>query len=199
MSTITKYLDEIAVECAKLGIDLKRDMLPGITLDRAAKVAKDLQFDLPNEIIELYLWKNGVRLEGQSCENRMIPRFYVRPLEQCVHTTKILISGIHEPNSQWRAKWFSVFEDLAGDYLAINCKAGDIDYGKIFSVEELVEPFPAFLSLEVMLYSVLECYRSGAYFIDEDGLLAEDDEIADPIYRRFNCGLSPCYWKKELH
>jgi cell wall assembly regulator SMI1 len=195
MSTITQYLNEISEECAKLGINLDANMFPGATLAQVAEATRKLQFDLPGEVIELYVWRNGVRLNGQSSEMRIFPRFYLRPLEQSIQTTQTLVSTINEPTSQWRANWFSLFEDLAGDYLAINAVPNDSDFGKIFSVEELVAPFPAFWSMETMLYSILECYKSGAYFIDE-GLLVEDPDVSEPIYRRLNKGLSPCYWKK---
>jgi hypothetical protein len=80
---------------------------------------------------------------------------------------------------------------MAGDYFSIQTCQQSGSYGRIFALQEALDPYPAFWSFATMLLSILECYKSGAYFLDDDGFLDEHREVSDPIYRNFNNELSP--------
>ncbi len=191
MSAITNHLYEISVAASKLGIDLASNMNPAATPEEIESETKELPFQLPSEVLDLYRWKNGVLLRGQQCETRMVPRFYFMPLQRSVASTRFRISTVGSDYSEWRKSWYSLCEDLAGDHYALEVSRGEESCGRIYSVQGVRDPFPAFWSFEMMLRSILECYRQGAYYIDEDGCLDEDVEICDPICRQFNNGLSP--------
>ncbi len=193
MSKITHHLLEIEVEASKLGVDLAANMNPPSTAGQVAAATKRMGIELPNEILDLYRWKNGVRLNGQPWEIRMFPRFYFLSLERSIETTNLLVATVGEKYSGWQDSWFALCSDLGGDYYAINTARIDETFGRVFSIQEECVPFAAFWSFETMLRSVLECYRAGAYYLDEDGLLQEDKEKAGQIYRQFNKGLSPYY------
>ena len=191
MSNIISLLDAINIEAKQLGFDPAANMHPGLTRDQIKEVSRRLPFELPADVIEIYHWRNGVRLEGQHCEYRLFPRYCLRTIEESVQTTQLLISLADDPLIRWRHSWFGLFEDLAGDCLACETNRSG-EFGRIFASES--EIIPAFWSVETMLTSVLECYRAGAYFLDDVlGYLTEDEEISDVIYRRFNRGLSPHY------
>jgi cell wall assembly regulator SMI1 len=192
MSRIRPMLEEIATRALAIGINCAGNMNPGITLAEAKSVCQDLPYELPQDVIELYLWRNGVRLEGQSFEMRIVPKFYFRSIEVSIETTTAFACRADDPEMQWKPSWFCLCTDLGGDCLSLETNRSE-QFGRIFAVTEIAEPFPAFWSFDTMLLSILECYRAGVYFLDEDGTLAEDYEPADSIYRRFNHGLSPHY------
>jgi cell wall assembly regulator SMI1 len=154
MSEIAKYLREMADEAFKLGIDLESNMNAAVSPEQIAIGTKELPFELPPEILELYLWKNGVRLDGKPQEIRMFPRFYFLPFQRCIETTQILISTVGKTHCQWQTSWYALCADLAGDYYAVNAAPGGGAFGRIFSVQEETEPFPAFWSFETMLLSI---------------------------------------------
>jgi cell wall assembly regulator SMI1 len=191
MSAITTYLTQIMDEAHKLGVDIEGNMYPGASIEEIKKATRALPFDLPEDIVELYLWRNGVRLKGQSCEFRIFPRLLFQSINVSVETTRILISSSDEPLVRWRKTWYSLATDLAGDYYALDATRDGQARGRIFAVMEATDPYPAFWSFEAMLLSVLECYRMGTYFLDESGFLGEDREMSDTIYRAINRGLSP--------
>src|SRR5271154_1617594 len=105
MSEITKHLYEITVAASRLGIDLESNMNPGATPEQIENETKELQFELPSEVLDLYRWKNGARLEGQRRDFRMFPRFYFLPLQRSIETTRILISTVGKTHSQWQKSW----------------------------------------------------------------------------------------------
>jgi hypothetical protein len=191
MSAIEACLDQIAVEGLKLGIDVKAHMYPGLRPTDIAALVKPLPFKLPPEVIDFYLWQNGVRLEGQTCEIGMFPRLYFPSLARCVETTQILVSTVDRPLSQWKKSWYSLCEDFAGEYYALNSDRQEEVFGRVFAVGTLHNPFPAFWSFQTMVQSVLECYKAGAYYLDRKGFLREDLEKCHGIYRALNRGLSP--------
>jgi hypothetical protein len=191
MTKISSLLDQIAKEALRLGIDVDKDMHPGLSQEEQLEATRALPFPLPMEIGELYSWKNGVRIEGQRSEIRIFPEFYFVPIDRCVSTTTTLISLVERPENQWNRAWLSIADDLFGDHLAMNAITGERDFGRIFMLSYLSDPFPAFWSFEAMLAAILECYRAGAYFLDEDGFLEERTEISKTIYEELNHGLSP--------
>ena len=189
MSNIISLLDAINSEAKKLGFDPAANMHSGVTLDRIAEASRELPFELPTEVVEIYRWRNGVKLGGRHGEIRLFPRCYLRSSEESIHATQEFILLANDPLMAWRPSWFRLFDDLCGDCYAIETSR-TAEFGRIFAKEMGV--FPAFWSIETMLTSVLECYRAGAYFLDDElGDLTEDEDISDAIYRRFNRGLSP--------
>jgi cell wall assembly regulator SMI1 len=191
LSSIKNYLSEIAIEALKLKIDLESCMFPGATQAYIGSVAKDLPFELPVGILELYYWKNGAKLEARKGETRFFPGFQFLPFERSVMDTRLFLSALPAAEIFWRKSWFSLCSDLAGYYYAVDAGHSDGTFGVVYSIQDLIEPFPAFSSFDAMLHSILECYRAGAYYLDEDGYLEDDEKRCDDIYKKYNNGLSP--------
>lgn len=193
MSEIGTILNSISQQAREIGLDVEAYMNPPAAIGEINRAASTLTFSLPSNVVDFYQWKNGVRLEGQTCEYRMFPRFVFPSLKEAVETTKALVAAADDPEIQWHKSWFALATDLAGDYLAIQAGQESGNYGTIFAIQQAVDPYPAFWSFEAMLLSILECYKSGAYFLDADGFLDEQSELSDPIYRAHNYGLSPLH------
>ncbi|HWD21488.1 MAG TPA: SMI1/KNR4 family protein [Verrucomicrobiae bacterium] len=189
MSRIIVTLDEIAKEARKMGVDIESNLNPGATEKQMSNSLARLPLALPDEILDLYRWHDGVR-ERRISDARIFPRFLFPSLEDCIDTTKELCSVAGDPEIRWRASWFYLCEDLAGDYYALETNP-KVASGHIWFVSFGADPFVAFWSFETMLLSILECYKSGAYFLDADGFLDEQSELSNSIYRAHNCGLSP--------
>jgi len=196
MSTTTDILEEIADEAKKLGIDVRRNTYPGATQEQLSGALKKLPFRVPLEVLELFTWRNGVRLTGQPGEIRIFPRFVWRSVELSVKATLGLVSASNDPQVRWQRSWFALLTDLFGDYYAVDADISPSSYGRIWSLQDGTDPFPAFWSFETMLVSTLECYKAGVFSL-EGGLLVDDEAAAEPIYRRLNRGLSP-YSDKRL-
>ncbi len=190
MNDVKVILQAIAIEAQKLGSEVEKYMHPAASENEIEKSINELPFDLPPNIVDLYRWRDGVRLNEQDCEFRMFPKFMFRPINIAVETTLTLVGAAADPELQWRDSWYGLATDLMGDYFAVETARGE-NYGRIFSVQQTHDPFPAFWSFITMLQSILECYKAGAYFIDDSGLLDERRELSDSIYRALNQGLSP--------
>lgn len=199
MSRCTEMLDQIAEEAKRIGINVKEHTYPGATQRQIADAVGKLPFQIPPEVLELFLWRNGVRLAGQASEIRIFPRFVWRSIDLSVKTSLKLISASNDPEVRWRKTWYCLATDLAGDYYALDADRAGENYGRIFVITCAADPYPAFWSFEAMLASVLECYRMRAYFLDESGELTENREMSDTIYRAINNGLSPHRLESKQH
>lgn len=191
MSNISATLDEIVREASKIGIPLGLSLCAGVEISYIEARAAELPFGFPSEVYELYTWRNGTLINEQPYEISFVPKYLFMPLDEAVEVTQTFITLSKNSKSQWQPEWFCLFADTGGGYYTINTNAGDADFGRIFTFTEMWGARPVFWSVEQMAQAVLQCYRSGAYFLDADGFLEERHEVSDLIYRMYNHGLSP--------
>ena len=99
MSTLTEALESISAWFQKHFPD-SQALQPGLSYETIQKEVSNLPFELPTEINELYLWRNGGRLNFlpyPKGEHEEIPTFL--SLEEAVTTAK-----------DWDNGWFPLFE-----------------------------------------------------------------------------------------
>jgi cell wall assembly regulator SMI1 len=187
VSNIIATLEEIAAQALKIGMDMKSSTNPGATSMQIKGVLDRLPFRLPEGVIDFYRWRNGVQ-QARLCD-ALFPNYVFPPLEACVEETLSFIALSDSPEVVWRRSWFSFCTDLCGDGFGVDSKSGE-PFGVIWAMK-FGEAFPGFHSVHTMFESILECYKSGAYFLNKNGLLEERRELSDSIYRALNHGLSP--------
>lgn len=191
MSDVVSYLNQILEEAEKIGIVAKKHLNPGLSSESIEELVAVLPFSLPRDIAEFYRWHNGMRLDGQKCEFRLLPGKIFEPLEDAIQRTQALLSVAGDPSVRWSQTWYSLCTDLAGDYFAVEADANRSNVGTIMAINVANEPYPAFRSFRTMLLSMLDCFKLGGYLLDEDGFLVEESWLADLVYRLNNGGLSP--------
>lgn len=130
MNKITVILNEIAQEALRLGINVNSDMNQPTSRENIAFCLKKCPLLLPQEILEVYLWKNGVRLVGQPNEIRIFPNLNILPIEDAATNSAILIGSGN--STTWKSTWFCFCSDLAGDYYACESSAVNAGFGKIY-------------------------------------------------------------------
>jgi cell wall assembly regulator SMI1 len=142
MSEIATLLNAISEEARKLGVHIGAYMHPPATAAGVEEAAGKLPFDLPPVVADFYLWRNGVRLEGQTCEFRIFPNFVFQSIEMSVETTKAMVLAVDDPEMQWRKSWYALATDLAGDYFAIETSRESQSYGVIFAITSIRSLLP---------------------------------------------------------
>lgn len=135
----------------------------GISLDEIRRQSESLPFALPEEVEQLFQWRNGTNIEeGDLLDARwFFPGFYFPSLQEAIRV-------VHERRGapQWREGWFPV-GFLHGE------------------PEQVVE----YESLEAMIKTLEACFAEGAFFLDDRGVLDMDDEHHREIAHRFNPGI----------
>jgi cell wall assembly regulator SMI1 len=191
MSHVRSLLLEIANELLLLGVDVSRNLNSGASPVQIQQACEGLPFQLPPEVCDLFMWRNGIKEGDFEGEFRLLPRFCFRTVQESAKTSRQFSKTFGDSDEAWRSSWFYLFNDLAGDFLAYDTDPSLLTGARIIAVRHGLGTHSAFCSLEQMLSGVLECYRTGAYFLDEDGFLIDDERLADLIFKKTNNGLSP--------
>ena len=94
-------------------------------------------------------------------------------------------------NKKFTKKYFPiVYANIVEDPMLINLSKKSKDFGRIYyycpKVTLSADPVIVYDSLESCIETILECYRQGAYFIDEKGFLNEIDDKEKEISKKIN-------------
>jgi len=167
----------------------KEDFLPGLTYEQIEYQVKDLPFKLPQEIYDLYQWRNGS--SGQSV---IFVYHYFSPLEVGVgicdneyfnysETVDSRIKNLYPPYL------FPVFETDT-ECFAVGASADEAETALVFNIGEGDEIL-AFNSLTTMLMAIAESYEAGVYRYthrEYENIDWEDMEKSGQIRLKYNIG-----------
>ena len=205
MSVLASALNKILAHLQEYRPKTVTLLQPGLALEQIQEQVGELPFRLPQEVYELYQWRNGVKIEGyDSIPESMYfipPHFWFLSLEDAISACKEIEGFRQEYTQQEEADnshrpWFPIFG------------SDDLEYFIVLGDEKLQESSPVFYcwlgggelpkrkysSLANLLAFVAEAYATGAYYTDfsydpehhPDGILAEDDKKIIEIERRFS-------------
>jgi hypothetical protein len=144
--------------------------LPGLTFNEVLERIETLGFPLPNELYELYQWRNGTTSDTPSI---IFPTFEFIPLDEVVETIQqanndLMIAELFTFNDQPLLP----FMGRDGRYCAViisqrnTLKSPVVYIGKQGGGEHI-----AFSSMTNMMCSLAECFETGAYYLDIDGYI----------------------------
>lgn len=146
----------------------------GLTLEEIHDRITPLGIIFPQELYELYTWRNGLSVYEPGVD--LWPSVSFLPLEDAIMDYTNVTKNMYD-------NLFTVFLENDSDRYMVNLASGD-DYGKIFyncpPITLTEYPVSIFDSLEKALVTQLECFEKGIY-IYEDGRFVATDEIVDVI------------------
>lgn len=181
-------LDRIVGHLERLGRATPGLLRPSIAREDLDAYEARLPFLLPEEVRQLYFWRDGTRVEegDQFDILHFFPGFYFPSLEEAVTTY-----FERQDAPQWGTGWFPVFMDGAGDFYLAVCerdrrKATTEIIGFLHGEPEQIVEYEC---LDAMTKVLDACYAEGAFFVDENDTLEMDDDLHREIANRFNPGL----------
>jgi hypothetical protein len=199
MSEIPKLCDKIMSQLTKLGLHTAENMLPGLTEDRIRQLTSSLPFQLPRTAIELYQWSEGLGPEaGEGTD--FFPGYGMEPLSEMIATYNELSTADDYPRFRsGQLQWFPLFQSGGTDYYAICCTESATADGQIVDDDNegphrngVTLPDVKFLGLESMLRTLLECFETGVYFVNDAGQLDVGTCTYDKKGRLVDVDLSAC-------
>lgn len=153
MSTLSEALESISTWVQKHFPD-SQALQPGLSSETIQEEVSDLPFELPIEVIELYLWRNGGRLD-------FLPYFRGRGGHEEIHTFFSLEEAVTTAK-EWNNGWFPLFDTDGVIFFFIGSKEKQRT-SLIFCNDELVElpdgTEPAYESLTSMILEVSKAVR----------------------------------------
>lgn len=164
---------------------VSKNLRPPLPPEKLQKREKQLPFKLPEELKALYGLHDGLK------DNTPLFNAYTfLPLNDAIAEYELACEIEAEREAEadetavyWKASWFPIF-GYQGDYYLIDCAQG------IHSpVYQRAGEEPAVIwydSLARMIRTIRACFDQGAYFYDDDEILAEDFEKANAIREQLN-------------
>ena len=149
---------------------------------------------LPNEVWELYSWKNGVNATSKDLIGnlKIFQMGIFLPLEKAIDIEKEMIGT----EFGWDSNKFVLFESGGGDYYLIDGNTSANSYGMLFyhsigsvEFETIISQYDSLYALFLTIY---ECFKRRIFTYDK-GLLKIDREKYFDIGKEMNPRSD--YWK----
>lgn len=152
MSTLTEALEIISAWSQKHFPDSQL-LKPGLSSEAIQKEVSDLPFELPTEINELYLWRNGgviyhYFLPCPEEENRYEEIYTFFSLEEAVAITK-----------DWDNGWLPLFQTDGSIFWIIGPKQKQRTSSIFYNDEDVLPNEPRYESLTSMMLEISESLR----------------------------------------
>ncbi len=190
MGTLTEALERIMNWQHKHQPEYAASFLPGLKTDEIESVEEELGFKLPKEIYDLYQWRNGTEEDTKAL---CFPSIQFLPLSRAIEYSQgcneYIESGKEFVTEE--SEWYEISPLFV--FIENNC-----DFGGVPLIAPQREKFPVFILLEAampkifytsitdMMLTLAECYETGAYYLNRDGYICEDECKYASVLRKYN-------------
>lgn len=164
--------------------EFSASFLPGLTDDEINQILKGFDFVLPLELYTLYKWKNGTREEHLSV---LFPSMSFLPLADALELNQQIndIPTDSEDAISYNGNKLFIFMQ-SKSYCAVLLNQEKINSSPIIEIDHVLDTYLLYTSLTSMIQTFAECYETGAYYLDADGFVCEDEDKVAPILRKYN-------------
>lgn len=185
MSELTQALNRIMIWLSKNQPSFANSFLPGLTNQEIQTKIQHLPIELPEEIYELYCWRNGT--EGRhNCE--FYPALNFLTLEKAVKLYEDIVT-LDNTEEEIKFEGYKLFPFITTDAELTNVLVKDKQEKSSLIIDlylEDCEPEIIYTSLTNMMLTIAECYETGAYYLSEDGFVEQNEAKATEILRKYN-------------
>ena len=189
MSSLTEALNRILTWLAKHKPNVALSLQPGLTDKEIDETIKDWLGQLPGEVRELYQWHNGSEDRYFYDDFDWLPVEGFLSLEKAIETYYYLLGSSSVCDEMANPNWLPIYT-LDSKYLIV---IGDEDR-KTLSVSELwvkyneIEMY--YPNLTNLMLALDSCYETGAYYLEENGEVQENEQKVAEIECRYNCNMT---------
>lgn len=205
MSVLTDSLNRIMAWLEVNRPDYAALFLPGLSDEEIRDKLVNLELELPEEIYELYRWRNGTEDEDMKS---LVPSIEFRHLDQAI---KYYNNFVGNPLTVFDEKDYqNIFEKLdinRGNiygnkflfpfsctngryYSAVLLSKEQQRYSPIVHISFHFELKVIYRNLTGMMQTFAECLETGVYYLDEEGFLDGNEQKMLPIFQKYNPGLT---------
>ena len=185
MSELTQALNRIMAWLSANQPSFANSFLPGLTNEQIETAVKHIPFELPEEIYELYRWRNGTK-QTHDCE--FYPAMKFLTIEKAVKLYEDIATN-DGTEEEIRFEGYKLFPFIVtdNDFTNILIKDKQEKFSPvIYFYAEDCETEIAYSSMTNMMLTIAECYETGAYYLSEDGFVEENKPKVAKIFRKYN-------------
>jgi len=168
-------LEKILLWVEKLEIPLNKYLMDGENYEYIKnELGKKLLLEPSAELLELYSWKNGVKITKDIYldEIQFIPGYHFLSFQDAISTYNNM-----KKNHDWNINWFPFMSNGGGDFYAINLLNNENKINVVIGYlrgesEQIVE----YECISSMFNTFLKDYEDGVIYKDKNGYLEIDDD-----------------------
>jgi hypothetical protein len=191
---VTELLEELRVAFGERGRDVDRHLQPGMSREEILEPAAPLGLTLPDDLIEMYEWRNGQDEDADMSEDALVFRDngfidLERALGEYATIQEHYSSGPDTIRYGFELRAAFPFAEFMGSWHAVVCGKHSLeipDAHPVINVFHDLELF--FYSVDAMLRTCIEWVRHPDWDRETAGL-PEDVELE--IWRKHNPGIFP--------
>lgn len=178
MTQIGELCSQIVKHLTRLGLQTESNMLPGLSEKKFRELTAGLPFVFPRSVVDLYQWSEGLQPRS-GIGNGFFPGYGMDSLPEMLEMYRELSTASDYPRFRSSGlQWFPIFRSGGTDFYGVCCTNSTTDDGEVVDDDNegehrdcVTPPEVQFVSLEAMLRTLLRCYETGVYFVDEQGRL----------------------------
>lgn len=185
MSTLTDALDRLLVWLQQHSPDAVSNFSPGLALSEITVKLNQLPFRVPEEVYELYQWRNGNPYDGVFVYHRLLDLDSALECAATINDSYWLEIREQDGTPQHLLPLF----DFDGEYFAVPGSDTSAPHSPVFHIGcDDGSLSLAFTSLTNMMLAIAECYETGIYGYVNGHLEVVDVARFGEIRRKYNPG-----------
>lgn len=171
MQGLTQALDNIMEWLENHLPEYAASFLPGLTLDEIFESVEVLGFPLPDELYELYQWRNGTR--EHIVPSFIFPVFEFLSLDKATALQEMIDSDsiVRELFTFKEQPLFPFVENDGESCSTIVEKTSTLESPVIYIAKQGGGEYLEYSSVTSMMCNFAECFETGAYYLDEEGYI----------------------------
>jgi cell wall assembly regulator SMI1 len=186
-------LQQLHAALERAGSPVAELLAPGLDGDEIGRLTADLPFALPEELVALYRWHDGLTGDGTP-KGQLFPGGYWLSLRQALEHRAAMLrvaadatAGTElDPELIWRASWMPAFIDFFGDTHVVVCER-TTESPVWFVAKDDPDHRPlVFDGIASLVRTAGESWSDGVFAFDRDGVTAPDEERYAAVWRRHN-------------
>jgi hypothetical protein len=200
MSELTIALDRIMNWLQQYKPDIAETYLEGLSREEIEELTKDLIDKIPEEIYDLYQWRNGTKEEYY--ESVVYPLPIYLPLDQAIEAYQGLNDDFSDENLfLFEGKRLFPFLRSNCSHCAVLVEPEKQQSSNVIDIADEGDLSLMYQSLTSMMLTLAEYFETGAYYIRKTskdsgskpeegaGFISPDHEKMLPIFQKYNSGL----------
>ncbi len=205
MSVLTDSLNQIMRWLEENRPDYAASFLPGLSDAEIREKLANVELELPEEIYELYRWRNGVE-GGEDLKSVVYPSMEFMHLDEAIEYHLGIVENVNILDEEDFQSIFELLDanqvDIYTDknlfpFLRSNCVFCAVllskekqQHSPIIDISDALDLSLIFRSLTSMMQTLAEYFETGAYYLGEEDYLNGDEEKMLPIFQKYNPGLN---------
>ncbi|MBW4510360.1 MAG: SMI1/KNR4 family protein [Scytonematopsis contorta HA4267-MV1] len=194
MVALTDALERIMNWLRENQADYANSFATGLKYDEIFSYEEELGFKLPGEIYELYQWRNGTEEDAKAL---CFPTMQFLPMNRAIEYSQgcneYIESGKESVKelSEWydTSPLFAFIEDN-GNFCGIPLINHQKEKSPVVVLGEGEMPYIFYTSLTDMMFTLAECYETGAYYLKYEGYVCSDEYQEAQVLRKYNADIS---------